>query len=146
MVKALFKKLPVIKITKVSPPSIDLCLTSVYNVIVGSGSNQRRKPTMIHLGDRTYAIVERCMGAWKWGYPRGHRRAVVQYVAAISKPGAPLRWYKEGELTDGITATTADYWETFVAKRSQPGISTQGGLHRKLCNQVCDSDMCSACQ
>ena len=78
-------------------------------------------------GDTVFARVAHQMGGWKWGYPRGQRRAIVRYVA---RPGADgtLRWYSDGEVCSGLTAANVEYYTEHY-----PIVATHS-LHRTPCN------------
>jgi hypothetical protein len=64
--------------------------------------------------------VAHCMGAWRWGYPRGIRTAVVRYIQRPDKRGI-LRWWSAEEICSGITAATAHLYQHL----------DHGSLHRQ---------------
>lgn len=59
------------------------------------------------------------MGGWRWGYPRGHRRALVEYRAVPRLSDGELVWRSHRVICDGITAANepdlrADYPEAWA--------------------------------
>ena len=52
---------------------------------------------------KTYRRVTHQMGAWQWGYPRGHRHAIVEYRLGRLADGARV-WKSYDEVCSGITA------------------------------------------
>ena len=57
---------------------------------------------------KTYRRVNRQMGAWKWGHPRGHRIGIVEYRSEKNASGLPV-WKSCGFVCEGITAGNEKY-------------------------------------
>ena len=75
----------------------------------------------------TFRCVARSMGAWLWGYPRGHRIGIVKYVPGELKSGKKV-WKSDGSVCRGLTARNIDYYrQRYPDAFDNPG----GSLHNK---------------
>ncbi len=77
-------------------------------------------------GDVCFAFTEQAMGAWRWGYPKGHRIALKSYKATILK-NSKLVWKYEATINGGITASQRYLFEEY---KDIPRFSP----HNSLCN------------
>ena len=73
----------------------------------GNEKGKKEKKMTATKKAETYRRVNKSMGAWKWGYPRGHRYGIVRYTPSQLCDGTPV-WKSAGEMCDGITAASED--------------------------------------
>lgn len=59
--------------------------------------------------NKTYRRVNMALGGWRWGYPRGHRYGVVEYVVGYLRDGTRV-WKSSGFVCSGLTARNIDHY------------------------------------
>lgn len=75
----------------------------------------------------THRRVSHCMGAWKWGYPRGIRTAIVEYRVGRLAGGQSV-WKSSEEVCDGLTAANI---ETYQARYPEAFRACHGSIHNE---------------
>lgn len=58
-----------------------------------------------------HRIVAHRMGGWRWGYPRGERRAIVGYWPGYLADGR-LVWRSGSQVCSGLTACNEAYMQS----------------------------------
>ena len=74
---------------------------------------------------KTYRKVSMGMGAWQWGYPKGHRYGIAEYHDTRLKNGKYV-WKSVGLVCTGITAGNVDLMKELFLEAFE---NQKGSLH-----------------